>query len=404
MTLRWRAWSLIACLVASTTAAFFALFERGEKVIEQQFSAEAVANPLLAALGTLQRMGLEATMMRELDTRAIERESPDAIVLLNVGVNELPGAVGALEPWIGDGGDLVVALRGHVSSVVDGRIKDRRETGENNVTGDRMWRGEGPPAWERVGKGFAWYKKAGLARRVDSLVWSDRRFQTEFSSAYFFSAHGPWSSEGDCLASRSYGQGRLVILCGSRLFVNWSLGKADHANLLLSLLTGQMGFPVSGRDPRTVWLISHPAKSNLFEWLWDRIALGLVGIAALLLAWLARVAQRFGPITEVGSEARRSIVEHAEASARFVWSQGATDGLLRPLTEDFVQAAAKLHPQFLTMHSRDRKRLLFDVLGDRGLAVAEVLDEMAATQSPRSLRPREFVRKVELLIRARKQL
>lgn len=125
-----------------------------------------------------------------------------------------------------------------------------------------------------------------------------------------------------------------VVMVGQDYFSNFPLRQFDHAELLLAVsgLAGP-GTPVLGVQSVEVahWTI----------WLWRHYAPFLVSLAVLLAAWLWRHTRRFGPMLPAPPQERRALLEHIDASARWLWRvpggrelllaavRGATETLLR---------------------------------------------------------------------------
>ena len=207
------------------------------------------------------------------------------------------------------------------------------------------------------------------------------------------------------MASRAHGEGRITMLCASLPLTNRGLGIADHAAWVLGLVTGSNPSDTqSPPAPPAVWLVASLRHPSLVGWLWERVPFGLLGLLLVAVVWLARVGQRFGHIIDSAEKPRRSISEHIEASAYFLWRNGGADVLLEALRADVGRRAGKHHPRFRLLDSDERREVLRRAMGEEGVVVEAVLSSGRGGNSRKGLSTREFVRQVRILNAARGRL
>lgn len=134
-----------------------------------------------------------------------------------------------------------------------------------------------------------------------------------------FEGKGPQPLWGDTygLAVLVYGEGRgkvamVAVDAGDSYFDNDMLRQFDHGELLL-LLVGQSG------PHAQVMLVQHSEPVGWAAWLWQHARLVVLGLAALLLLWTWSASRRFGPLLPEAATARRALIEHIEASGRWLW-------------------------------------------------------------------------------------
>lgn len=134
-----------------------------------------------------------------------------------------------------------------------------------------------------------------------------------------FEGKGPQPLWGDTygLAVLVYGEGRgkvamVAVDAGDSYFDNDMLRQFDHGELLL-LLAGQSG------PHAQVMLVQHSEPVGWVAWLWQHARLVVLGVAALLLLWTWSASRRFGPLLPEAATARRALIEHIEASGRWLW-------------------------------------------------------------------------------------
>ena len=106
-----------------------------------------------------------------------------------------------------------------------------------------------------------------------------------------------------------------------------------------------------------VWLLTGLGPRSLWGWLGTRAWPVLAALAVLALAGLWAAAPRFGPAIPEPDPARRSLLEHLDASGRYQWQTGRGEPLLRASREAFRQRLGRLHPGWL--------QLAPDALGER---------------------------------------
>lgn len=126
------------------------------------------------------------------------------------------------------------------------------------------------------------------------------------------------------LLQYAVGQGRMTVLLNTNIWTNRKIGDYDHAYLLWHLVQGSP----------TVWLVASHDSENLLALLWRTAPYLLIGCAVLLLLWGWRRWVRFGPLLPEPPTARRQLLEHIEASARFSWRHQQADNLLATLRDD----------------------------------------------------------------------
>lgn len=181
-----------------------------------------------------------------------------------------------------------------------------------------------------------------------------------------------------------------VVMVGQDYFSNFPLRQFDHAELLLAV-SGLAGphAPVLGVQSVEVahWTI----------WLWRHYAPFIVSLAVLLAAWLWRQTRRFGPMLPAPPQERRALLEHIDASARWLWRvPGGRELLLaavRGTTENLLRRRA---PALFKQAPAARVRHLAGMCGLPPDAVEHALHGPAAT------RPLDFAHQISTLHQLRR--
>jgi hypothetical protein len=126
-------------------------------------------------------------------------------------------------------------------------------------------------------------------------------------------APDPLWGDTNGLAVQVYREGKgHVVMVGGRYFDNFHLRSYDHGELLVTLAA------LSG--PNAPVLVVEKIESiGWSKFLWVRGAPALTGLALMLALWLWGASRRFGPMLPAPDGARRSLMEHIDASGRWLW-------------------------------------------------------------------------------------
>lgn len=197
---------------------------------------------------------------------------------------------------------------------------------------------------------------------------------------------------GAQIVSMNFGQGRVTLTTDNHLWSNYRIGCYDHA-YLLSALT---------QDSGKVWIVLNETSASLAAVLWRSFSVALSLLGLVLVLWIWNQLARFGPIFETDNRIRRSLMEHIDASAGFLYRKKLTASLLEDLLAQIELRCERLYRGYSNLPSGDRARILAD---HTQLALAEIeqlLNLDSAAQS--SLSEAEFVKRVELCQKIRKTL
>ena len=158
---------------------------------------------------------------------------------------------------------------------------------------------------------------------------------------------------GEMLMLRQEGRGRILLLADCSFLYNNSFAEQDHAAWLARILGDAGADPAKGA---VVW--SRIQELALLPWLWDKARPFLIACAALLVAWLWAGMRRFGSVLPPALTARRSLLEHLEASGRFLWHRGGREALLATSRAAALRRASRLHPAFPSLPEAERLAFL----------------------------------------------
>lgn len=184
------------------------------------------------------------------------------------------------------------------------------------------------------------------------------------------------------------GRGKVAMIASSAVesyFDNDSLRQFDHGELLV-LLAGQ------GGPKAPVLLVQHNDTVGWAAWLWQHGRPVVLGLAALLLLWTWNATRRFGPLLPEAASARRALIEHIDASGRWLWRlpQGRAlllDAVRRRTEKQLLRRLPELH----ALEGNERARRLARLAK---LPEAQVSDALYGAVAARAA---DFTRQISTL-------
>ncbi len=111
------------------------------------------------------------------------------------------------------------------------------------------------------------------------------------------------------------GTGFVTVLGAVFFMRNKEIGKLDHAEFAWRLATW------AGREGGA-WVVYGEKRPSILKLLLKNAWPVLLSSILLLVLWLYGKMLRFGPVVPLPDRPRRSIMEHIDASGRFLWSRG----------------------------------------------------------------------------------
>lgn len=198
-------------------------------------------------------------------------------------------------------------------------------------------------------------------------------------------------ADDDASAVRAFahGKGRIVIIA-QNYFNNYALNNYDHAELLLGLADLNVQAPA-------VTFIQRIDVAPWYSILWAAVPYTIValGLFLVLLAWSA--ARRFGPLVPEPDDRRRALMEHVDASGRWLWKSERGRNIM-------LDAARRATEKVLARRAPELRKLTVE---QRNLKLAELCDlsvaqvERALLDAPARV-PIEFTQQIQSLQQLRK--
>ncbi len=155
-------------------------------------------------------------------------------------------------------------------------------------------------------------------------------------------------ADGIALISRKLGKGRIIVVADLGVIRFRAIGDYDHALFLWHLAQG------AGK----VWLVTDNDMPPLWQWLWKQAPELVTASFIFLILWFWSRGPRFGPLVVEPAPARRRILEHIEASGRFLWQHHKQERLLNTVRDELSATAARRHPAWVSMSDAEKLHLI----------------------------------------------
>ena len=364
---------------------FFSLYEPYESVENEGWSDRARRNPYLAAEQFLDRTGIKVTS--SFDYEKLSGLPQDGMVFIsNASRTMNRKRIDELLDWVRRGGHLVIAAPVHnddnpdpllsrfdiknigqnwFDDEGDGPVDDDEKKEQNRSAGkkDKLSREE---KIERTQQeimrqlnqtldGTSVKEDEDLDITLLSFNQLDYRFRVHFSE--MSSLEHPilfrddkttkpspypdpfyWAGSEDRIHFMQIGleQGLISIISDKYIWQSNSINRLDHAYLLWFL----------SKNSSEVILLYGVFTPSLLDYAVKYIPELLFIFLVWLLAWLIYRGRRFSPIRDASIEQHRSIVEHIQASAEFLWNEDYKQRLIEPVRKEVLRALQHHDPGF----------------------------------------------------------
>lgn len=183
-----------------------------------------------------------------------------------------------------------------------------------------------------------------------AFKWQGQTLEIDFTGYYYLETtvepiESIAGQSGYYLLHYDYGEGLVTVLSDLDFINNRYIGDNDHAQFFWQLLQ------LNPATLNTIWLIDlHGSNaSSLWPLLWQHAWTLIISIAVLLVIWLWHISRRFGPLLPVPAQSRRRLLEHIEASGRFLWQQQQTEALLHETRQAVFQSLQQVYPNWLQL-------------------------------------------------------
>lgn len=332
---------------------------------------EAAYNPLYALKRALRVDGVEVDSRQRLDLAKAAPGPRDTVLLFGDPRTLSTREVDDLLYWVGDGGHLI-------------------------VTTPHGWRFSDARPWELL-------PQLGLALKPDAggceafIVPGEAR-HVEFCSGTRFTLQGidPLLSWGDfangfVFARQQRGDGIVDVLSSIDFMHNGALDEGPHLALTRQLLDPNYG-------QGTIHLVYAANVPPLWRLLLEHAWMAWAPLLLALLAWLWMRVQRVGPAMPAPPEARRSLLEHVQASGEHLRRHGLSSLLHAAVRDAFLARLRRRDPLAAALEGVAQAEA---IAARTGLSAPDIEH---ALRSPRPRDGQDFRLRVARLIEMRKRL
>jgi hypothetical protein len=368
---------LIALVLAICGASgywFYTNFEKVQKEIDVGFHGAARVNDLLAAQRYFESFGVTTRSVEGLT----EFPPPSATLIIPSARYEM-GADEAqrLRRWVEAGGHLVVVP----SSAFD----DEYESADPllDPLGIQVREVEDPQSEGLVD--VDWPDSGDfMTVHMDTYVRLDRA-QTKNKILLELA-----DEDGVYLLRLALGRGVITVLSDADFFTNYRIAQHDHAAYLWRV--AQLD------NSRPIWLVYKDSMPPLHRWLMQHAWTALIAGGLDLILWLWAASRGFGPILAAEPLRRRRLMDHVDATGRFLWRAGQGEQLMKGARQALYRALEIRHPAWAGIASQDLYQRLSALSGvpQEQIQIALLYTHLGSEH--------EFTKVIQTLERIRKSL
>jgi len=390
---------ILLLLVGCAVYGFYYLFERYEEVKDLGWDKKAQRNPYLAAEQFLQKSGIKVTSSNNYDQLSKLPEQ-GMVFISNSSETLTRKRVDEIIEWIEQGGHLIIAApiydedeedillsRFNVTNEYldwdDEADYEEDDNTEQKADGPKKLSEQLEKMNEDIEKGVYKEKleKSKKAKEeykipeaeITRLKFTDYEFQVgvHFSPASGLShpsfydededededkdgsqKPGYWtgSEYGTHFMQFDVGYGLLSVVSDGTVWRSEDIDKLDHAHLLWLLSTNYS----------EVILLYGANMPSIFYYFWKFGSEAVIMILVWLLVWLLYRSRRFGSIREPVAIGHRSIAEHINASAEYLWRDKKFEQMIEPLRNE-VRHRLQLHyPNYVYLNDVQQTQLIHE--------------------------------------------
>lgn len=363
---------MLALLAVALFAAWWHhTYKRVDRVVPLPPAGEAAYNPLYALKRALRADGVDVESRQRLTLAQVTLGRRDTVLMIGD-----PRTLGAREVddllyWVGDGGHLVVTT----------------------------------PAGTRFSAERPWelLPQLGLALMPDAA--GCERFQVEgeephveFCRGTRFTLEGidprlAWGDfeHGFVFARIERGDGVVDVLADADFLRNDALDDGPHLALARQILAPNYG-------EGTIHLVYAADMPPLWRLLLEHAWMAWAPLLLALLLWLWMRLQRVGPAMPAPEEARRSLLEHVQASGEHLRRHGLAATLHAAMREAFLARLRRRDPMAAALEGAARVEA---IAARTGLPAADI---EYALRSPRPRDGNDFRLRIARLVEMRTRL
>ncbi|MDX1693097.1 MAG: DUF4350 domain-containing protein [Ketobacteraceae bacterium] len=357
---RWVNYGIVAAILLLLALLLYVVseqFERVKTTINMGYTLEAMQNRYLAAQKYLERQSIPSDTAVDIATAWEQLQANDALLILNTRLIPEPYHDRLLD-WVASGGHLVVTAQNYWSEdsqesgdpfldrlgieMYDVITEEAEAIGESTQAAIQQLMEDAESDINEALSETSGEDKTTEAAQCDVYGYSrltlmDYRDQKPPIQVQFASYSHLHDASGDAVTPDTYypnqilqypvGQGMVTALTSHQMWSNTNIGWYDHAYFLWLLV----------QNAGKVWFVFDRESDSLLSLMMEHLLEPLVAALLLLALYLWHRAKRFGPVKPEPELARRSLMEHLLASARFNWRHQQIHSLVRRQRDDIKQ-------------------------------------------------------------------
>ncbi|PVZ11198.1 MULTISPECIES: DUF4350 domain-containing protein [unclassified Pseudomonas] len=387
MTLKRALFVLAALVCAALGFMLWQQLERVEEVVDPGPSAEALADPYLAARRFLQAQRLNVSLTSKLSTYQELAPADSSLMILGSRRRMTPGQVQGLLGWVRKGGRLVIVGEGYWNAA-KGSSGDRLL---DTLNIRRVYAAGLPDAGKADKQAQPANRRKPPQQDLTELFIENEQAPARLGFEPHNHLEDPtdkamaWanSARATHLMQLDWGDGVITVLSDANLWTNAHVGEQDNAWLLWYL-----------NQDRNVTLLQRGQNDSWATLLLRHFPQALLALLLLALAWCAYHGVRRGPTVPAPLPNRRSLLEHLRASAAFMLRHHGQQSLLRTLRQDLHQRANLVHPGFNQLPVADQWQVLARLTRHSTSSIAQA---MAPGEAGKRLPLHQFTQQVAQL-------
>ncbi len=384
---------LILLLIAYGAYDFYQNFEYKEKTIHTGYKGEARKNPYYASRLFLKRMGIPTETKNSLQDFGALPDTDTLLIITTRRSTLSPQRTQKLIDWVKSGGQLIALA---TSNWKYNGSENELEEDYNPEKWDKKWDSPDPlqrymgvrkapkNTFEKI------IEKVGIEAEVEieaddkekvysiKLQGSDKPLKLNdswFRPLFVDEEHKSQTEEiklnqQNYIVRQKVGNGLITLVTDMNFFKNTKIELQDHAEILWQLVHG---LHHSINSPKRIWLIHNDKMRPLWKILWQNYWAFLISLSLLLVFWLFKISQRFGPMIPKEEENRRSLNEHITSSGYFYWKNNKKQALIESSRKALAQRLARVHPGWTQYSEEQQIKLLAEQLSIKPEAIQKLL-------------------------------
>ncbi len=172
------------------------------------------------------------------------------------------------------------------------------------------------------------------------------------------------------IVQQKIGKGMVTLVSDMGFLKNNDIENHDHAEILWQLIHG-LHKPLS--QPDSVWLIHNDKMPPLWDIMWRNYWAFIISLLLLLIFWLFKQSQRFGPLIPKQEEDRRSLGEHISSSGFFYWKNNNKQKLIDASRKALVKRLTQVFPGWMQLDTKQQIEELANHLSMQPEAIQTLL-------------------------------